>query len=239
MMFLRLEMHGIQNYLRKYGSFHNSGVWLNFKLTLGIIGIALIACNIPLLSPIQLFYFIFRIPIFEDVMTWYSLFLLTISAGLGLYIIGRKEFSNRAKGSKIASALLMIFGLILIVDSLAVLSLVAAFSQSDWGPPPLRTPRDWLAHSLLLAWGGLTFLSGVLWLVDGAKMGGDEVPSLKKGIELESKIKYPKDLLGRYMGHYPHNPTGVLEWHISKKMREGKTREQAIKELENIGDGTI
>jgi len=26
------------------------------------------------------------------------------------------------------------------------------------------------------------------------------------------------------------------EWHIHKKIREGKTREQVIEELENIGD---
>jgi hypothetical protein len=33
------------------------------------------------------------------------------------------------------------------------------------------------------------------------------------------------------MERYPHNPEGVLKWHIHKKMKEGKTREQAIEEL--------
>jgi len=37
------------------------------------------------------------------------------------------------------------------------------------------------------------------------------------------------------MKQYPHNPTGVIEWHINKMMKEGKTRKQAIKELENTG----
>ncbi len=43
--------------------------------------------------------------------------------------------------------------------------------------------------------------------------------------------KYPNDLITKYQRLYPHNPEGVLEFHISRRMKEGKTREQAIKEL--------
>lgn len=190
MMFLRLEMHGIQNYLRKYGSFHSSGVWLNFKLTLGIIGIALIACNIPAfidsLAPI---FRMWRIPIiyfllpdmFSDIAIVYGLFLLTMTVGLALYIIGRKEFSNRLKGSKVASRLLMFFGLILALTSLAYLGVAASFLLSalggSWGSP--LTSKDLAFCLQILVWCGLGFISSVLWLVDGAKMGEDKVLPLK------------------------------------------------------------
>ena len=43
--------------------------------------------------------------------------------------------------------------------------------------------------------------------------------------------KYPEELAVRYQRMYPHNPAGVLEFHISRKIREGKTREHAIEEL--------
>jgi len=42
---------------------------------------------------------------------------------------------------------------------------------------------------------------------------------------------YPQELITKYQRAYPHNPTGVLELHISRKMKEGKTREKAIQEL--------
>jgi len=54
---------------------------------------------------------------------------------------------------------------------------------------------------------------------------------LKQEIDLESQTKYPKDLFAKYVKQYPHNPTGVLEWHIDKEMKEGKTREQALEDL--------
>lgn len=43
--------------------------------------------------------------------------------------------------------------------------------------------------------------------------------------------KYPEELTLRYQRMYPHNPAGVLEFHMSRKTKEGKTREQAFKEL--------
>ena len=48
--------------------------------------------------------------------------------------------------------------------------------------------------------------------------------------------KYPEDLITKYQRLYPHNPEGVLEFHISRRMKEGKTREQAIKELTEEGE---
>ena len=91
---------------------------------------------------------------------------------------------------------------------------------------------DWILYSLLLAWCGFGFLSGILWLIDGVRMRGVEAPPVKKGIAFEEAWKkYPKDLFAKYIEKYPHNPTGVLEWHIDKKMKEGKTREQVIEEL--------
>ncbi len=67
----------------------------------------------------------------------------------------------------------------------------------------------------------------------------DQAP-LKQGIDLEEALKkYPRTLFDKYVRQYPHNPEGVLEWHIHKKMNEGKTREQAVKELKNTGDRPI
>lgn len=43
--------------------------------------------------------------------------------------------------------------------------------------------------------------------------------------------KYPKELADKYQRMYPHNPAGVLEFHISRKMKEGKTRDKAMEEL--------
>jgi len=82
-----------------------------------------------------------------------------------------------------------------------------------------------------LAWGGLELISGIILVADGFKMGEEKIPTLRKEVDLESQTKYPKELLARYVKQYPHNPMGVLEWHINKKIKEGKTREQAVNEL--------
>lgn len=55
----------------------------------------------------------------------------------------------------------------------------------------------------------------------------------------EPQIKYPEDLLTKYRKLYPHNPEGYLKAHIYWKMKEGKTREQAIKELQDRINRTI
>lgn len=204
---------------------------------MGIIGIILIAFNILLFIPLpippipfvfwMLSYGLFQI--FPDAIIVYSLFLSTVTVGLVSYIIGRRRFSNSVRRSKIASGLLTFSGLILTISSFLFLVLVVLFVGSDFAGP--RTSREWVMYSLLLVWGVLGSLSGVLWLVDGVRLGEVEAPPIKKEIDLESQTKYPRNLLAKYMKKYPHNPTGVLEWHIDKKMKEGRTREQAIDEL--------
>jgi len=54
---------------------------------------------------------------------------------------------------------------------------------------------------------------------------------LGQEFEFEPQIKY-RDLYAKYAERYPHNPEGVLELHVDRKMKEGKTKEQAIKELQ-------
>lgn len=49
--------------------------------------------------------------------------------------------------------------------------------------------------------------------------------------EKKEKKRYPEELLAEYSERYPHNPEGALEFHISRKMKEGKTRKQALEEL--------
>lgn len=212
--------------------------FLNFKLILAKIGIVLIACNIPFFIPIPPFPFIQWVLHacmhvfhgFPCVAIVYSLFPLTLAAGFVLYITGRKEFSDHVKGSETASWLLMFFGLILMAASLAFLLRMSSFLSSEWARP--ETSIGWAPYVSLFAWSGFGSISGVLWLVDGFKMGEDRAIPLRKEIDFEEALeKYPKDLLAKYVKRYPHNPKGVLEWHIYEIMKEGKTREQAIKEL--------
>lgn len=61
--------------------------------------------------------------------------------------------------------------------------------------------------------------------------GKGRYPPSAERLDVEMQTKYPRDLFAKYAEQYPHNPEGVLEWHIHKTMKEGKTREQAIKEL--------
>jgi len=41
----------------------------------------------------------------------------------------------------------------------------------------------------------------------------------------------PKPLQDHYLLKYPHNPEGVLESHLARLIKEGKTREEAEREL--------
>jgi len=97
-------------------------------------------------------------------------------------------------------------------------------------------PWTWeksIMYMFAFAFSGLVFLFGGLLLSDQNKMLKDKSlyqPSLQR-LDVEAKTRYPRDLLTKYAEQYSHNPEGVLEWHIHKKMKEGKTREQAIKEL--------
>ena len=210
------------------------GFLLNFKLIIGSIGIILIAFNILLLLPFPL-PLIFIIPwvflqIFQDAMLGYGVFQLSTTVGLVMYIIGRKEFLNHLKRGKIASILLTISGVIFVGESLWFLFFNIMLLQTSFGAP--RTIRDWIIYLILFSWSGFVFMSGVLWLIDGIKKGEIKALPLKKEIDFEEAWKkYPKDLFAKYVKQYPHNPSGVLEWHIAKRMKKGITREQAIEEL--------
>jgi len=213
------------------------GSVLNFKRVMGMVGIALITWNILLLIPVPILPIVFWVVwVFPDVVIGYVTFLITVVFGLVLYIVGRKELSQTLWGIDVFQVkpyeLLMLLGLILAASSFWFLGFVTSSMQNDWTDP--GTSRDWTVYQVELAWGGLGFLSGAVWLIDGMMMEEVEAPPLKQGIELGSQTKYSKDLLAKYTKQYPHNPTGVLEWHIHKKMKEGKTREQAIEELEDM-----
>jgi len=56
---------------------------------------------------------------------------------------------------------------------------------------------------------------------------------IQEGVRVKRDERTPEEnaLLVRYQREYPHNPEGVLELHISRKMKEGKTRVQAVEEL--------
>jgi len=60
----------------------------------------------------------------------------------------------------------------------------------------------------------------------GAQPASREEQEGKKSVQKSSQ-----DIFEMYSKKYPHNPEGVLEFHISRKMKQGKTREQAILEL--------
>ena len=215
---------------------------LKFKLILSKIGVVLIAFNVILLIPLfpfPLSSFVWVIGGFyyasEHALIVYSIFLSTATIGLILYVIGRKEFSDYLKESEIVSGLLTFLGFIVIAGSMFSFLEANFFTRTYVGSSGVRPPVTWkdvAAWLCIVIWCGLEFISGLLLLIDGGRMGEDKVLHLKKEIDFEeAKKKYPKDLFAKYVERYPHNPTGVLEWHIHKKMKEGKTREQAIEEL--------
>jgi len=181
---------------------------LKFKFILNRIGIILIACNVPFFIPLPLGSIFWALYVFQHTIRLYTL-LLTITAGLVLYIIGRKEFSNYVKDIKFVSGLLTFSGFIIMCLSAWFLSQAFMLMGSEWAGP--RTSRELAIYLLSSAWGGLGFVSGLLWLIDGGKTREDRTVALKKEIDFEE--------------------AWILEWHIHKKMREGKTREQAIEEL--------
>jgi len=208
---------------------------------LGKIGIIVIALHLPLSFPpfiwISPFIFLFWIigsfnPI-EYALIGYGVFPSTLIAGLILYVIGRKEFSDYVKERQIVSGLVTFLGFILVSGSLFsflffVMALGVTGSSGVRPPVTLKGVAVGLLGSI---WFGLGFISGLLLLIDGGKMREDKAP-MKKEIDLEEAWKkYTKDLFTKYVERYPHNPTGVLEWHIDKKMKEGITRERAIEEL--------
>lgn len=159
-------------------------------------------------------------------------FAFCVFAGVALYISDRKSFLNRRSGDKYVAAWLAILGLALIVESgidgMLNLSWTAWAQSMGWGSP------SWEGLMILasrFAFSGLVFVFGVLLFSDHEKMLEDKKRYPTSAQRLDGETKYPRDLFAKYAEQYPHNPEGVLEWHIHKKMKEGKTREQAVKEL--------
>jgi len=160
-------------------------------------------------------------------------FAFCVFAGMALYILDRKSFWKRRSGNKGTAVFLAILGLALMVESVTdgILNLSwAAWEQSMWGP---LSREGSMVLAFRLAFNGLVFLSGVLLLLDQGKILEDKSlgQSSRQRFGVEARTRYPRDLLAKYAEQYSHNPEGVLEWHIHKKMKEGKTREQAIREL--------
>jgi hypothetical protein len=111
--------------------------------------------------------------------------------------------------------------------------LALAFGIRGSNPNPI--PFTWeesTSQTLAVVLFILRISSAALLFADGLqlKLNRFEVLPSKQKVDL-LQTKYPKDLFAKYVEQYPHNAEGVLEWHIHKKMKEGKTREQAIKEL--------
>jgi len=100
------------------------------------------------------------------------------------------------------------------------------------GIPPDDNETKYYPFGYLLLF--VVFVLPVLILIFVALLSDEtaeeDVPATQ--INPPPSEKYPKDLITTYRHKYSHNPRGVLEFHISRKMKEGKTREQAIKELE-------
>ena len=167
----------------------------------------------------------------EYALIGYGVPLSTLIAGWILYVIGRKEFSDYVKDSEIVSGLATFLGFILMSGSLfSFLFHVMIFGMTgSSGVRPPVTLKGVAVGLLAFIWLGVEFISGLMLLIDGGQMREDKAP---KAIDFEEAWKrYPKDLFAKYVKQYPHNPEGVLEWHIHKKMKESKTREQAIEEL--------
>jgi hypothetical protein len=185
--------------------------------------------GIALLIVVAMFIGIITLIFFLPVLSGYSLFTAPcVFAGMALYISDRKGFLIRRSGNARIAALLAILGLALIFESgLDGLFIVL---YMGWG---IRSWEAWIIIAFFLAFDGLVFLFGLLLISDPDRMVEDKrpyPPSVQR-LDVETQTEYPRNLFARYVEQYPHNPEGVLEWHIHKKVKEGKTREQAIKEL--------
>jgi amino acid transporter len=170
-------------------------------------------------------------------------FVFCVIAGMALYISDRKDFLRRQSGNKTWAVPLAILGLALIVQSFIYGMFTMIWMRWDpwldqfW---PLTWEESMIQASYLAIY-GLVFLFGILLFFDVSKMLEDKrfYPPSGRRLDVATQPKYPRALFAKYAQQYPHNPEGVLEWHIHKKMKEGETREQAIKELRNIGDRSI
>jgi hypothetical protein len=168
--------------------------------------------------------------------TTYSISCTVIGIGLILLVLDEKGFMRRMKGNNAVSVLLMVFGLFLIMGALFFLVVASAVESYYATKIPGRYPQTFeesLTGLLFFSSDILSFFLGVVWFAYGlAILDLTLFPPSKQEIALEPQIRYTKDLFAKYVERYPHNPRGVLEWHIHKKMKQGKTSEQVIKELE-------
>ena len=156
--------------------------------------------------------------------------VLGVFVGMAVYISDRKGFLIRRSGNELIAASLAILGFFLMCEGLFE-GLLFFFGMA-WGGGPASW-EGWIVCAFFLAFDGLVVLSGIVLMSDLDRIVEDKrlyPPSVRR-LDVETLTRYPRDLFARYAEQYPHNPEGVLEWHIHKKMKEGKTREQAIKEL--------
>jgi len=102
--------------------------------------------------------------------------------------------------------------------------------------------RQWDSYQQTYVWKSVTVFPYLLFGIIIGVIGlvtivvGGALPHIEKKESVEKarmieREKYPQGLVMEYQRKYPHNPSGVLEFRISRKVKEGKTREQAIKEL--------
>jgi hypothetical protein len=156
--------------------------------------------------------------------------VLGVFVGMAVYLSDRKGFLIRRSRNELIAALLAILGFFLICEGLSEGLLFLSLMGLGGGP---TSWEGWIVCAFFLTFDGLVVLSGILLMSDLDRIVEDKhpyAPSAER-LDVETQTKYPSDLFARYVEQYPHNPEGVLEWHIHKKMKEGKTREQAIKEL--------
>lgn len=102
--------------------------------------------------------------------------------------------------------------------------------------------RQWDSYQQTYIWKSVTVfpyalfgiiigLIGLVTIVVGGALPLIEKKESVEKADVTEREKYPQNLVKKYQRKYPHNPSGVLEFHISRKVKEGKTREQAIEEL--------
>lgn len=203
------------------------------------IGVAILIGAATLVALLMLIYGRWLIPwtFFFTALGIPSPFALCFVAGMALYISDRKSFLNRRNGDKYVAAWLAILGFLLMAES--SLEVVFVLWWMSWAGP--SSWEEWMIYMLASALTGFVFLSGMILMSDWDKMVGDKSRYQPSGqrLDVETLTRYPRVLFAKYTEQYPHNPEGVLEWHIHKTMKEGKTREQAIKELRNVGDRSI
>ena len=90
-------------------------------------------------------------------------------------------------------------------------------------------------------WAVFTFLALIiglpLYLFYRGKYTGQTVgpvgtgPEAPKVPDAGTQALPPSPLLDHYRQKYPHNPEGVLNFHIQQLMKEGRTREESEREL--------